>query len=126
VPASIAFDGDAIVLLRLGKRRVSLPCKLEMGTLVGTRPDAIAANQAVEYNTPGETVRVGRYLRLVGDRSITIGCKHATQFDSHWRREQLADGGRRRSCDVMLPRLALAAIEYELAQRGMLVPATQP
>ncbi|HEX5062347.1 MAG TPA: hypothetical protein VFV99_23410 [Kofleriaceae bacterium] len=125
LPASIAFDGDAIVLRRLGQRRVSLPCKLEVGTLVGTRPDAISANQSVDYNTPGETVRVGRYLRLVGDRSITIGCRSATQFHAHWRREQLIDGGRRRSCHVMLSRPALAAIEYELARRGMLVPQSQ-
>lgn len=124
-PTSIELDGDAFVLrhhLGLARRRVSLPCTLEVGALVGTRPDALTASYADDYNMPGETVRVGRYLRLVGERSITIGCRQDTQFHVHWRRDQLADGGKRRRCDVMLPRPALAAIEYELARRGLLVP----
>jgi len=125
LPASITFDGDALVLRRLFQRRVSLPCKLEAGTLIGSRLEAGAASYADDYNMPAETIRIGDYLRLVGDRSITIGCRNDTQFHDHWRREQLVDGGRRRTCHIMLSRPALAAIEYELARRGVLVPQSQ-
>jgi hypothetical protein len=121
LPCSLTFDGDAIVLghsFGLAHRRVTLPCSIEVGTLTATRPDPITAQYDV--NAPGDTVRVGRYLRFVNNRSITIGCKQAVQL-AHWK--ELGTGKRRGRCDITVSRPALASIEYELAQRGLLVPA---
>lgn len=128
-PCRIELDGDALVLhhwLGLGRRAVGLPCAIEVGTLVGTRVDPVTASYADDSNQPGQTVRVGRYLRLIeqrggrGARAITIGCRQDTGFQAHW---GLRDGDRRRRWDLILPRTSLVAIEYELARRGVLVPA---
>jgi hypothetical protein len=115
-PCSLAFDDDAVVLrhsLGLGRRTVTLPCVFEVGALFRSQPDAITASYADDTNQPSQLVRAGRYLRFVGDRAITIGCRQAIQLD----------GGR--SCDLVLSRAAFVAVEYELARRGLLVPATR-
>lgn len=121
-PCSVRFDGDALVLrhsLGLFQRRVALPCTIEIGARFRTRPEAIAT----EYNHASVEEKAGRYLRLVGDRAITIGCKHSTLFKSHWQRAGWREGGRRRSCDLVIDREAMVAIEYELARRGLLALA---
>jgi hypothetical protein len=115
-PCSLAFDDGAVVLrhsLGLGRRTVTLPCVFEVGALFRSQPDAITASYADDTNQPSQLVRAGRYLRFVGDRAITIGCRQAIQLD----------GGR--SCDLVLSRAAFVAVEYELARRGLLVPATR-
>lgn len=125
-PCAVVVDGDTFALhhsLGLGRRVVRLPCAIEIGALFRTRPDPITASYADDTNQPGQTVRVGRYLKLVGERSITIGCRHNTQFATHWDRTGWQDGGRRRSCDLVIDRTAMVAIEYELARRGLLAPA---
>lgn len=125
-PCSVGFDGDQLTLrhrLGLATRVVRLPCAIEVGALFGTRVDPITSSYADDANQPTRTVRLGRYVRLVGERSITIGCRHNTQFTSHWDRAGWRDGARRRSTDLVVDREAMVAIEYELARRGVLVPA---
>ena len=125
-PVSLALVDGALVLthmLGLARRRVTLPCALEIGALVAMRPDVVAA-QSDEFNTPGTEVRTGRYLRLVGDKTITVGCARSTSFSSHWDRATWRDGGKRRGCDIRLPVEAMLAVEYALVQRGVLRPAT--
>jgi hypothetical protein len=125
-PVSLTFTDDALVLrhrLGLSRRAVALPCRLEVGPLVAWRLDPVMSSYADDTNVAGEHVRAGRYLRLVGEAAITIGCRQATQFHAHWDRAQLHDGAPRRRCDLILPRVALVALEYELARRNLLVPA---
>lgn len=123
LPGSLALDGDALVLRRLGRRRVALPCAIELGALVGVRGDVVTSSYADELNHPGEEVRTGSYLRLVGDAAITIGCRQGTQARAHWDAAGWRRGERRRGCDLMVARPVLVAIEYALAARGLLVPA---
>jgi hypothetical protein len=120
-----AAGGDALVLrhwLGLARRAVTLPCALEAGALTAIRSDAIMASYADDMNVGGETVKVGRYLRLRGERSITIGCRGGARLASHWARTAWSDGKPARSCDLVVAREAMVAIELALAARGMLVP----
>jgi hypothetical protein len=125
-PATRGFtlDGDRAVLVRwlgLSRRIVALPCPVEIGARTGRRPDAVMASYADDMNVAAETVKVGRYLRLAGDRAITIGCAGNTGMTRHWRGWR--DGGPARRCDLVVGREAMVAIEYALAARGMLLPA---
>ncbi|MDX2092537.1 MAG: hypothetical protein SFX73_32030 [Kofleriaceae bacterium] len=121
-PCTVAIDGGAVILrymLGLRRRVVGLPCAIEVGAMFTTRPDAI-----LQEHGPTVSERTGSYLRLVGDRAITIGCRVNTQFAEHWHGEAWTRGARRSGCDVMVGREAMVALEYELAKRGMLVPAS--
>ena len=125
-PVQLSLDGDAVVLrhwLGLATRRVTLPCAIEVGALWGERMAApMGAPETTEAATP---VRTGRYLRLVGDdASITIGATQSTQFPTHWARRGWREGGKRRGCDIRVPVTAMLALEYLLASRALLVPAT--
>ncbi|MBA2542329.1 MAG: hypothetical protein H0V17_21990 [Deltaproteobacteria bacterium] len=125
-PCSVRFDGDVIVLrhtLGLFRRELPLSCSIESGSLWSSRPDAIGVQY--DINTTVD-VRAGRYLRFVDPRSrlaITIACRQSTQFTAHWARSGWTDGGKRRAKDLVVAREAMLAIEYELARRGLLVPA---
>ncbi len=124
VPCTLSLDGEALVLRRLGKRRVSLDASIEVGSLVGSRPEAGMSSYADDMNVPHETVRTGSYLRLTsGKTSITIGASDGTQFADHWMRGMWKQGPKRRGCDIRVPRQTLAALEYVLARAGTLVPA---
>lgn len=120
-PCTLAIDGDAMVLryaLGMRQRVVPLLCAIEVGAILTTRPDAI-----LQEHGPTVTERTGSYLRLVGDKAITIGCGNSTLFAEHWRPEGWTKGARRKSCDVVVTRETMVAIEYALAKRGVLVPA---
>jgi hypothetical protein len=125
VPCALSLDGEALVLRRFGKRRLPLDAVIEIGALLGSRPQAGTSSYADDMNVPYETVRTGSYMRLSsGKTSITIGSAHGTQFAEHWMRGMWKQGPKRRRCDIRVPREALAAIEYVLARSGTLVPAT--
>jgi len=125
LPCKLVLDRDALVLHRFGlKRRVPLSGAIEMGPLYGSRPEAGMSSYADDMNVPHETVRTGSYMRIVGTTAITIGCKHSTQFAEHWNRGMWKRGGRGSSCDVLVERTTLVAIEYLLAQAGRLLPAS--
>lgn len=120
-PVSLSMSSEGVTLrhwLGLAKRVVRLPCAIEIGGTVTQR-----ANVIMEHEPPTE-VRTGRYLRLVGDGgAITIGCKQQTQFASHWHRAGFTTGAKRGRADIRVPVEAMLAIEYGLAERGILVPA---
>jgi hypothetical protein len=119
-PATVVHEDGAIVLrTMLGRRRVTLPCSVEVGALVRARPEAGMSSYADDYNVPHETVRVGSYVRL-GD-AITIGCKSSANVKAHWTGWQ--QGPKRRGVDVMIDRRARVEIEYVLATAGALRPA---
>jgi hypothetical protein len=121
-PCAVRFDGDSLVLrhtLGLFQRRVALPCAIETGARFRTRPEAYAT----EYNHASVEEKAGRYLRLVGAKAITIGCRHSTLFKAHWSQQSWREGGRRQSVDLVIDRAGMVAIEYELARRGLLALA---
>lgn len=120
-PASLALveAPPAIVLSTLlRKRRVALPCTVQVGSLVGERIDAGMSSYADDTNVGTSTVKTGWYLRL-GD-AITIGCRTAANVKTHWAGWQ--QGPRRRITDVVVDRRVLVEIEYALAARGVLGP----
>jgi hypothetical protein len=120
-PCTLALDGDVVVLhylLGMRRRVVPLPCAIEVGAIVTSRPDAI-----LHEHGPVVTERTGSYLRLVGDKAITIGCRNSTLFAEHWRPDGWTKGARRKRCDVVVEREVMVAIEYALAKRGLLALA---
>ena len=124
-PCSLLIEEEAIVLshwLGLAKRRVTLPCEIEIGSLWGTQLEA-GSPLAADYNVPAITVRAGSYLRLIAGASITIGCKQAGELRQRWDHVGWRDGKRRGRCDILVRREALIAVEYALAALGLLVPA---
>jgi len=117
-PGWLRLDGDRVRYkhsLGLGRRTVAMPCTITIGPLVTThRIDA-----ANDFNSPGTEVRVGFYLRVTSGRtSITIGCRHNTLATMHWTGWQ--QGSKRNFCDVIIPGPEMVALEYALAQRGLL------
>jgi hypothetical protein len=120
LPAHLSLQGDALTLrycLGLLTRTVRLPAKLEVGTLVQFRPDALTPN---EVNASGEDVPIGHYLRL-GDR-LLIACTGDSSFRTHWNPQAFHSGPHRRSWDITVDRTAQVELEYQLAARGLLSP----
>lgn len=118
LPARLSLVGDTLTLrycLGLLGRSVRLPAKLEVGTLVQFRPDALTPD---DVHATGEDVAVGHYLR-VGDRLI-IACTQETGFRDGWDPKSFDNGPRRRAWDITLARTAQVELEYQLAARGLL------
>ena len=113
VPARLALAENALVLRGLiAKRSVDLPCEIETGTLVESRPDAI--HSSVEYNTPSVERDAGTYLRFAGSREIVVACRAKASALGAPR------GPKRKTWDIELPREAFVALQYELIDRGLL------
>lgn len=130
VRCAIAVDPRGASFRRafgLGGRTIAFPWRIEIGALARTELDPVMSSYAddLQMNVPSTTVRAGRYLRLVGDRSMAVGCRQGTDFKAHWRRDGWTEGGRRRATDLIVDRQVFVAIEYALAHLGLLVPMTR-
>jgi hypothetical protein len=128
-PCTLELDDRGFALrhwLGLARRVVPVPCAIAVGALVGHRADPIMASYADEMNVGTEPVRAGRYLRLGGARSITIGCRRNTQFAAHWRADGWTRGAPTGSTDLVVGVDAMVAIEYALVSLGLLAPAPPP
>lgn len=124
--ASLVLDGDVLVLRHsfvLRRRLAIAHARIEIGALFGSRMDPAMASYADDANVASTPVREGSYVRLAhGRRGITIAAKGASPFAKIWDPAGWRRGPRRRWCDIVVPRDALVALEYELAARGLLRP----
>lgn len=100
--------------------RTLVPAQLEAGSLIASE-DASVTNLGAD--TVAADKQVGRYLRLLGDGSaITVGVGKAAALGKHWDPACWRAGGKRRTCEVMLGREQMVALEYWLAGRHLLRP----
>ena len=113
LPARLALAQNAVVLRGIfAKRSVDLPCEIETGTIVDSRPDAIHGGG--EYNTPSVSFDAGTYLRFAGPREIVVACRAKAAHLG------VPRGPNRTKWDIELPREAYVAVQYELIDRGLL------
>lgn len=123
-PCSVAIADNEVVLRHtfgLFRRIVPLPSGIEAGSLWKTRPDAITASYADDGSTPSVDFKAGRYVRIECPRSkvgITVGCRGGPPLA--W--DGCREGPRRKSVDLRIAVEAMVALEYALAQRGVLTP----
>jgi hypothetical protein len=106
-------------LFGLGSRAVTLPAKLETGTLLERKTSAMHTQR---NTSEGEAVAVGSYLRLRGGGSITIGVKPAAGLGKRWAQGGWTKAKKTRWVDIEIDRMGLVALEYHLAARRQLMP----
>lgn len=107
-------------LFGLGARAVTLPAKLETGTLLERKTSAMHIQRD---NSEGKAVPVGTYLRLRGGGgSITIGVKQAGGPGKRWAQGGWAKAKKTRWVDIEVDRAGLVALEYHRATRRQLMP----
>jgi hypothetical protein len=113
VPARLALAENALVIRGLVLRRsVDIPCEIETGTLVESRPEAIRGD--IETNVPSVDFDAGTYLRFAGPHDIVVACRaKAAHLGA-------ARGPKRKKWDIELPREAFVALQYALLERGLL------
>jgi hypothetical protein len=117
IPARLALAENAIVFRGLvAKHSVDLPCEIEVGTMLDSRPDAVHGSS--DHNTPSVEFDAGTYLRFVGPGEIVVACR------ANAARLGASRGSRRNKWDIELPREAFVALQYELIDRGLLVVAS--
>lgn len=100
------------------RHTVRLPAAIEVGRLVRVRQDA-AVHDAVYAETHEESA--GSYLHLTRDgAALTVRCPENCALDRHWDPRSARPGPKRGRWDITLDRASFAALEYMLADRGML------
>lgn len=120
--AHLELDGEQVRLRwSFGGATIQLlPAKLESGRLVERRADVLDHQQETG---PAHDEDVGVYLRLSqGNVAITVGATKGTGLGKHWAMHGWSKGPKRRSCDILVDRNTLVAVEYHLAARGLLMP----
>jgi hypothetical protein len=119
--AHLELEGEQVRLRwSLGRSTIALPAKLESGRLVERRANVLDHQQETG---PGQDQDVGVYLQLrQGNVVMTVGAKQGIGLGKHWAPHGWRKGSKRRSCDILVDRNALVAIEYHLAARGLLTP----
>jgi len=121
--ARVEVADRAVVLhhrLGTGTTRVALPTPVESGSLIrhvgGSGGDENGSGGDAGYDE-----HVGTYLRLgTGLGAITVGCPSSTKVRTHW--EGWAPGKQRTRWDITLAPAAFVAFQYDLAERGVLLP----
>jgi|GEM_PF-2127946 len=107
-------------LFGLGTRAVTLPAKLETGTLLERQTSAMHLQLE---NSEGKAVPVGTYVRLRGGGgSITIGVRKTAGLGKRWAQGGWAKAKKTRWVDIEVDRAGLVALEYHLAARRQLMP----
>ncbi|MCY0987544.1 hypothetical protein OV203_10445 [Nannocystis sp. ILAH1] len=127
--ARISVTGDALRLRRtlgLRERVVRLPASIEIGRMTETRGNAALSTYNDEMHVDdGKEELVGTYLRLgAGRAGMIIGCRQKTGFRHHWDPKGWRAGPAYNGCDIEVKGPILVAIEYMLAERGLLSPRT--
>jgi len=127
LPAELSLEGNRLVVrygLGLLSRSVTLPPeKVAVGVLLEEVP---------RTHVPGypdwatDDVKAGTYLRLRGTGMLTLGTKTGTGLRGHWDPAGWSSGGKVKWWDITLDASALVAVEYMLAERGLLVPRSEP
>jgi hypothetical protein len=122
--ARLTLEGDALRLrwgLGLRRSAVRLPATLEAGRVFWMR--LARATRSDEVHGASTKEGSGSYLRLTnGPASLTIRCPHDCAFAEHWAGVQR--GPKRDRYDISLDRATFAALEYALAERGLLTVRT--
>lgn len=121
--ARLVIDGDRVRLrygLGLRSRSLLIGRQVELGRLWTLRP---RAGMSTYENTRDAKVEAGAYLRLLeGKRRITVGCPKGTGTRKHWSDAGWKSGASTRYWDITLDRETMVALEYALADRGVLSP----
>ena len=121
--ARVEVADRAVVLhhrLGTGTTRVALPSAVESGSLI-RHVGGSGGDESGAGGDPGYDEHVGTYLRLgTGFGAITVGCPSSTKVRTHW--EGWAPGGQRTRWDITLAPAAFVAFQYDLAERGVLLP----
>lgn len=119
LPARLTLSGDELrlrYLFGLLGRRVRLPGTIQVGRVFRTRPAASPVNHSV--TEPGVEESAGSYLRIAHEnKDVIVRCPHDCLLEQHW---LVTRGPRRDRWDISLDRAAFAALEYALADRGVL------
>jgi hypothetical protein len=121
LPPRLRVEPGSITLRRrfgLGRRRVALPARVEVGGLKKGRVSAGMTGYADDYNVPYDSVPAGTYLRLTNGGSITIGCRTSTDVRRHW--TGWTQGRRRQTAHLRLDAPAFVRVQYALAEQGVL------
>lgn len=112
-------DGRLELHRPLGRdRRVALPADVTLGGARATRADVI--DVGLDLPNPGtHEERAGVYLQVgTGRRSIAVRCPSGGGVRRHWSGWQ--QGPRRRRWHITLAAAEFAALQYALAEVGML------
>lgn len=124
--ARLTVTGDTLRLRRtlgLRERVVRLPAPIEAGPMTETMGNAVMSSYHDEMHVGGgREETVGVYVRLGGRAGLTIGCRQQTGFRHHWDPKGWRAGPAHNGCDIEVQGPILVAIEYMLAERGLLSP----
>jgi hypothetical protein len=120
LPARLTLAGDELrvrYFFGLRGRRVRLPAAIEFGRAFKLRMMPTANNDSLA--APSVEESAGSYLRLTQEGvGVVVRCKHDALLEQHW--QSPARGPKRDRWDISLDRAAFAALEYSLADRGVL------
>ncbi len=120
VPAWLTIEGEHLRLswgFGILSRSAVLEAPITVGVVTVQRMNAVHIKGA-DYNEHAETVRGGRYLEVGGIRVATKG--KGTAFGKHWSDDGVKSGGRRARWQISIGREDMVALEYALAERGLL------
>ena len=115
LPSRLRIEPGAATLRRrfgLGRRRVALPARVEVGGMERGRPSAGMTSYADEYNVPYDRVPAG----ISGGGRITIGCRTSTDIRRHW--TGWGGGRRRQHVHIRLDPPQFVRLQYALAEQG--------
>jgi len=118
-PTQLVLCDDTVTLrhvVGLVRRVARLPSVVEAGGLLGYRTSP--GGQQGYYNVPGEQIKAGSYLRIAGPSSILVSCPSNAGTKAQW--TGWTQGPRLRLADITVSRVAMIALEYHLAARGVL------
>jgi hypothetical protein len=123
LPARVTLAHDELrvrYLFGLLDRRVGLPAAVQVGRAFRTRMGASPVHDSLA--TPAVKESAGSYLRIAhGNSDVIIRCAHDCLLEEHWLSASTTRGPRRDRWDISLDRAEFAALEYALAERGVLV-----
>lgn len=128
-PASIEVGTGAMTFrhfLGLGRRTVNFDLRIQTGKIVEERVDPKFGDGG-DYPGSVYVLRVGSYLRFIDadGRAFTAGAKRSTHSLRFWEVEH-AHAKRRRFWNIQLDNEELVRLQYLLAERGVLVPRSEP
>lgn len=120
--ARLILAGDHVrarYALGSGTTRVPLPAKIELGGVQETKHSVVVNSNYDMAST--HDVSAGGFLRLVGGgKSLTIGCRKPGDVRKHWDPVGWSKGKTTKHWDVTLEATDFVALQYHLADRGVL------